>query len=107
MNISLDQLSYVLERKFININVGQDVQLACSAQLPDEYGNIGLNDDAWITEWRIPSIPKPTDDDISSWWDKLKDQYHSNPDRPDSLMNKYMEKNRIVQRPTIMINNEI
>ena len=107
MHLSLDQLSYILERKYINIDIGVDVQLACTAQPPDEFGNHVLNNDAWITEWKLSYIPKPSYEDLEKWWGVLEEQYHSNPDRPDSQMHKYMHSSRVSKKPTIIINSEI
>lgn len=86
MELTTDQLTYILERKYTNIRIGSDVMIVCTVQPQMENGSYIQNKDAHIIEWHIPQIPQPTVDEIERLWDILKDQYNSDPARPDSEM---------------------
>lgn len=106
MNFTLDQLSYVLERKFNNLVVGQDALIGCSSIGPDDRGRFIPQDDAYILQWNVKQIPQPTMEDLDKWWDVLKDQYNSDPSRPDSEMFKMINGNMFTI-PPITINEDI
>jgi hypothetical protein len=89
-SLTLDQLSYVLERKYKNIIIGHDAIISCSVNLSDDNRKYIKNPDAEITEWRLLDIDKPSDDLLGELWNKLKDQYNSDPTRVDSDMYKYI-----------------
>jgi hypothetical protein len=88
MNFSTDQLSYILERKFINLQVGNQALIVCSAIGPNENGAYIPVNDAYIIQWNLSYIPKPTTEELEQWWEVLEDQYNSDPSRIDSDMYK-------------------
>lgn len=102
MDLTLDQLSYVLTRKFDKLELGVDACLVCPAKGPDENGVYTPIPGAYIIWWNVDSIPKPTTEELDSWWEVLKDQYNSDPTRDDSDMSKYLRSQR-----NITINTDI
>jgi len=86
--LTLDQLSYVLERKYKNIRIGSDVIISCTVTLAPDGRQYIYNSDAAIVEWRITNIGQPTDELIHDLWNKLQEQYNSNPYRVDSELYK-------------------
>ena len=107
MNFTTDQLSYVLERKFIGLVPGRDALLICSADGPDEYGRYTAIADASIVQWNVPYLPKPTDTELETWWNILEAQYQSDPSRIDSAMYKMVNDVGGVIDKQITINTDI
>lgn len=86
--MTLDQLVYVLERKYKNIIIGNDLLVVCTSRSSDDGRFMINNDDAHLVRWVIPNIMEPTQEQLEEWWDKLKEQYNSDPTRVDSDMYK-------------------
>lgn len=107
MNLTIDQLTYILERKYTNIKVGGDVLIVCTVTRNPEDGTFTPNNDAHIIEWYVPHISKPTVDELANLWDILKDQYNSDPVRPDSEMAIMLRKNEKNGKPKITVNPDI
>lgn len=101
MNLTIDQLTYILQRKFTNIVPGKD--FIVSATIADDTKTV--NTDASIIEWNIDYISKPTDEELSKYWDILKDQYNSDESRVDSEMFKLVYGKQVNKR--IVINEDI
>lgn len=106
MQLTSDQLAYVLERKFIGIQVGKDVIVYCTGSM-DNDNEFVHNADAVLSEWKLKEIAKPSDEEIMGWWEKIKEQYHSDPYRPDSEMYLYLKQKEKQSRPPILINEDI
>lgn len=101
-SITADQLSYILERKFIDSLPGEDYVITES--LVEEDRKLQPAGDAVIAEWFLPDIDKPTTEQIEQWWEKLYDEYHGDPQREDSKMAQfYKERNK----RTVTVNEEI
>jgi hypothetical protein len=107
MNFTTDQLSYVLERKFIGLIPGRDALLICTAEGPDDRGRYNAIADASIVQWNIPYIPKPTDEELATWWAILEEQYQSDPSRVDSAMYKMVNDVTNTPDKQITINSDI
>jgi hypothetical protein len=105
--MTVDQLIYILERKFHNIRNQIDFIVACHTshtRINDIFEQI--IGDAYILEWRIDYIPQPNTEEISNWWKVLEEQYNSDPTRPDSNMVKYLNS-RKANNPPVVINSSI
>jgi hypothetical protein len=104
--LTADQLAYVLERKYVGIRIGVDALVTCTVTMErDEYGELPSNNDGFIAEWNLKDIPKPTVEQIMQWWEILSEQYHSDPQRIDSDMRKFVRSKQ--PKPTITINEDI
>ena len=101
MNLTLDQLAYILERKYKNIQFGKDVIITCTVK-EDSVEN---NADATISFWNIDYITKPSEKDIETYWNILKEQYHSDETRIDSDMYKFINSKK--EEIKIEINEDI
>ena len=107
MNMTADQLNYVLERKYKNIRIGMDVVVVCTVtndlSQPEGFVN---NPDAVILEWNVEGIAQPDETELNRLWDVLKDQYHSDATRHDSDMYNFVNfRNYTI--PSIEINEDI
>lgn len=100
--MTIDQLSYVLERKYINIRIHHDVIIACLTdhQMIDGTFHQTISD-AFISEWRIDYIDRPTNGELDLWWELLKDQYNSDPYRPDSEMSQFLNSRSSTKLPIV------
>lgn len=87
--MTLDQLQYIIERKYNNIKMGSDVIIACTLTKTTDGRQLIKNSDAKIIEWNINYLNKPSDSEIDDLWNKLSDQYHADPTRIDSAMYKH------------------
>lgn len=104
--LTADQLAYVLERKYVGIRIGVDALVTCTVNMErDEYGELPSNNDGFIAEWNLKDIPKPSVEQIMQWWEILSEQYHSDPQRIDSDMRKFVRSKQ--PKPTITINEDI
>jgi len=104
MQLTADQLSYVLERKYVGLIVGTHVLITGQrATELDEYGDPINLPVGQIAEWNVKNIPQPNEEEIERLWSILEDQYHSDPDRMDSDMHKFM-RSRERQKINITIN---
>lgn len=92
--MTLDQLSYILERKYNNIRIGSDVIIICTTTRSENGRFLIKNPDACIAEWNINDIPQPTVENIHKWWTILEEQYNSDPSRVDSKMYAYLNKDQ-------------
>lgn len=92
-----DELSYILERKFQNIIINKDVVITSN------YNSGGIvENDAFIFEWNVGYIDKPTIEDLNKWWDVLKEQYDADPKMPNSKISQYLKHKQ--ERLSIIIN---
>lgn len=107
MNLSTDQLSYILERKYTGLVPGRDALIICSAEGPDEYGRYTAIDDAKIIQWNIPYLPTPTDEELATLWATLEEQYQSDPSREGSAMWKLVNAQPSATLNQITINADI
>lgn len=107
MSFTLDQLSYILERKFNNLIVGQDALIGCTVEGPTDRGLYVPNKDACIHQWNVTNFPQPTTEDLDKWWGVLEDQYESDPERPDSAMFKLIHGENTNALPSITMNEDI
>ena len=82
--MTLDQLCYVLERKYKNIKIGQDVLVICSTSVSDESNMLIRVPDARLMNWKVKHIQEPSQENLEEWWGILSEQYHSDPSRMDS-----------------------
>lgn len=105
MNLTTDQLSYILERKYQNIKIGQDVLIVCSSCM--ENNTLISNPDAFIIEWYLPNIPQPSVQELEITWNNIKDQYNSDPNREDSEMALFLKQRDVKFKPTVIINEDI
>jgi hypothetical protein len=92
-----DELSYILERKFQNIVINKDVIITSNY---NPNGN--AENDAFIFEWNISYIDKPTIEDLNKWWDVLKEQYDADPKMPNSKISQYLKQKQ--EQLSILIN---
>lgn len=107
LKVTSDQLSYILERKFPGICPGRDYIITQSVDSNARDPLTGLpqsNLDAHITEWRLDEIEQPSVDELKRLWIILEEQYHSEIDRPDSKMHKFMVKRNT---PKVVINEKL
>jgi hypothetical protein len=88
--MTLDQLQYIIERKYNNIIFGSDVIIACTLSRSEDGRRLINNQDAFIVEWNINYIEKPSEKELDVLWCKLSEQYHSDPARVDSDMFKHI-----------------
>ena len=107
MNLTVDQLQYVLERKYQGIRLGVDVVVVGTVtedvSHPEGFIN---NPDAKILEWKIDNVPQPDDAEIDRLWGILKDQYDVEGHRIDSQMYQFIHY-RDWSGPTITINEDL
>ena len=109
MNLTTDQLSYILERKYTNIQIGNDVLIVCTVT-PTETGEFIQSDDAHIIEWRLRNFPQPSEEEIDRIWQLVKDQYNSDPSRSDSEMSNFLRatnKTNKTNKPIIKLNTDL
>lgn len=100
--MTLDQLQYIIERKYNNIIFGSDVIIACTLSRSEDGRRLINNQDAFIVEWNINYIEKPSEKDLIALWDKLSEQYHADPARIDSDMFKHINNiNNVVLDVTV------
>lgn len=90
INISKDQLSYVLERKYPGIKVGSDVIIreTTTSDLTCSRGYVS-NKDAHIVQWNI-GVPQPSDEDLDRMWTFLEPQFNSDMNQYESELFKYL-----------------
>jgi hypothetical protein len=108
MRLTLDQLCYVLERKYNGIRIGIDVHVT-ETTTPDITHPTGMRSDenATILSWNISQIPEPSIDQIQKMWSVLEEQYHSDPTRRDSKMYFYVNYKDWDANNFITVNEEI
>jgi hypothetical protein len=109
MNLTSDQLAYILERRYLNIKIGTDVVIKSTAsQDPDHPYGWRNNKDAEILEWKVQDYPEPSEQEISRLWGILEDQYNSDPYRMDSQMFLFtITSGGTYTKPKIIINGEL
>lgn len=88
--MTTDQLSYILERKYVGVIPGYDYILSESVNRDPETGKLEHAGDAQIRDWFLQDIPQPTEEQLQQLWEKLKEEYHGRPDREDSVMAQYI-----------------
>ncbi|PPD55715.1 MAG: hypothetical protein CTY12_00215 [Methylotenera sp.] len=105
--MTIDQLTYVLERKYINILINTDVSIALDTS--HTFGPNGevqqYESDAYIIEWRL-DLEQPTTEQLNQWWNLLKDQYNADPYRPDSEMAAFLKTRAFDYELPIIVNPE-
>lgn len=99
-----DQLSYVLERKYIGCKPGVDFVIAESVTEDPETGELVSNGDAEIKEWHLTDKEQLSEERLEDIWEKLKEEYHGRPDREDSEMAKFISKRN---KRNITVNEEL
>lgn len=93
MALTADQLSYIIERKYPNIQPGVHFIVT---------NNLNEDSDAVIREWKTTDVPQLSKSEIQRLWTKLEDEYHGDPNRPDSLMFQDMNT-----PPAIEVNEDL
>lgn len=92
IELTLDQLSYILERKYINCSPGEDFVLTENVEHNPETGRPEPQRNAQIREWHMEGVDQPSDEYLQRLWERLKEEYHGRPNREDSEMAQFMAK---------------
>lgn len=108
MNMTIDQLLYVLQRKYTGIRPGIDFILTGTIE-PDINEPTGTrnNKDASIFQWNLTNIEQPSEQELQRLWSILEQQYHSEPARPDSELFKFTNFRNYSANPNITINEDL
>ena len=89
--MTLDQLAYILQRKYKNIAIGSDAIIVCSTEKSADGRQFIHLPDARITQWNITYVAQPSDSELNILWERLQEQYHSDPLRRDSEITQFLE----------------
>lgn len=106
-NVSKDQLSYILERKYLGINVGTDVLIeeTTTADPTCSRGYIS-NKDAQIIQWNIADFLQPSNEELERLWGFLEPQFNSDMNQYESELFKYLHPKEF-ELKRITINEEL
>lgn len=105
MNLTVEQLAYVLHRKYQNINPNTDYSLeeTMSEDSSNETGWIS-NGDARIVEWKIETVKQPTESELKKAWEILEPQYNADPTLSDSKLAKYLRRRN---QKNVVVNEDL
>lgn len=103
----VDQLSYVLQRKYNRSQPGVDYVLAETIiDEKDELGRLKGKGDARIVQWDL-DLPQPSEEYLNKLWTVLEEEYHGQPDRENSQMFIFLELRRMKEDPPVTLNEDL
>lgn len=105
MKITAEQLSYLLRRKYRNIDPNTDYQIIeTMREDPSSESGWVSNEDATIESWNLEGVKKPTEEDLERSWEILEPQFHSDPTHAESKLGMYL-RNR--KKQSVVVNEDL